>query len=190
MESDFRAQFMIGTQLQKSQEFIICSLIFLLCPLAFFFSRSATWILTIGGILGIVAARKSIAQIIKKPFPLSILALILFGAASSIWSVDPTASLSLTVRLLANFALGICWAALLWQQPYEALQKILRFLIASVCVAAVLLLGDYLLQNPWQSLLQISSAKAFVPLAIMLTIAVWPIALWISEKHHPFLALI
>jgi exopolysaccharide production protein ExoQ len=177
------------TALQKQQETVICILVFALCPLAFFFSRSATWVLTIGGVLGFLMARKSIFSIISRPFLLSILSLIAFGGLSSIWSVDPLTSLSLTARLLGNFILGVSWCALLLQQSSEAIQKILRFLIAGVCVAAILLLGDYLLHNPWQNLLHISSAKAFVPLAIMLTIAAWPIALWFSEKCNPFVSI-
>ncbi|MBY0463028.1 MAG: O-antigen ligase family protein [Alphaproteobacteria bacterium] len=177
------------TALQKQQETVICILVFALCPLAFFFSRSATWVLTIGGVLGFLIARKSIFSIFSHPFLLSILSLIAFGGLSSIWSVDPLTSLSLTARLLGNFILGVSWCALLLQQSSESIQRILRFLIAGVCVAAILLLGDYLLHNPWQNLLHISSAKAFVPLAIMLTITAWPIALWFSEKCNPFVSI-
>lgn len=175
--------------LQKQQETIICILVFVLCPLAFFFSRSATWILTAGGVIGFLMERKSIFHIISHPFPLAALSLIGFGGFSSLWSVDPLISLSLTARLLGNFLLGVSWCALLLQQPFDAIQKILRFLIAGVCVAAILLLGDYLLHNPWQNLLHISSAKAFVPLAIMFTIAAWPIALWFSEKYNSFVSI-
>lgn len=176
--------------LQKHKETTICVLVFLLCPLAFFFSRSATWILTVGGILGFLTAGKSIIQTARHPFLLSVLSLIVFGGFSSFWSVEPLISLSLTLRLLANFVLGVSWCALLLQQSFERVQTVLRFLIAGVCVAAVLLLVDYLLHNPWQALLQISSAKAFVPLAIMLTIAAWPIALWFSEKYNPLISIL
>ncbi|MBY0280640.1 MAG: O-antigen ligase family protein [Alphaproteobacteria bacterium] len=175
---------------QKHQETIICILVFALCPLAFFFSRSATWILTIGGIFGFLVVKKTIFHIISHPFLLGALSLIAFGGLSSLWSVDPLTSLSLTVRLFGNFILGISWCALLLQQPSESIQKILHFLIVGVCVAALLLLADYLLHNPWQSLLNISSAKAFVPLAIMLTIAAWPIAVWLSEKHNSVVSVL
>ncbi len=176
--------------LQKHEKIIISTLVFLLFPLAFFFSRSATWILAVGGILGFLIARKSISQLIRHPFLLSILSLIAFGGLSSFWSVDPFTSLSLTLRLLANFILGVSWSALLLQQPSESIQTILSFLIAGVCVAAILLLGDYLLHNPWQNLLHISSAKAFVPLAVMLTIAAWPIALWFAEKYNFIISIL
>src|SRR5688572_615993 len=91
----------------RYQSTIIFALAFLLCPLAFFASRSATWLLTVGGVLGILTCREKALETAKRPLALTVLALILWGGFTILWSLDPYPSFNLFIRLSATYILGI-----------------------------------------------------------------------------------
>ena len=175
---------MILRVFQKHQETLLQILVFIFCPLSFFFSRSATWVLVAGGLLGFLVLGRSLIRFFTQPFMLIILAFIALGAVSSLWSLDPLGSLFLTLRLFGNYLLGGSFCALFLNSSRDHLPKILLAFVLGMVLASLLILGDYLLGNPWQNFCNTTSAKAFVPLVLMLTVGAWPAAFWLSRRYH------
>jgi exopolysaccharide production protein ExoQ len=175
---------------KRHQHTIICILVLLLCPLSFFVPRSATWLLTIGGLFGFVVCKSNVFETFKLPLSLTILALILWGGLSTFWSLDPKASLTLFTRLLSSYMLGIGWCSLLRIQSPENTKLIQFYLLLGIIVAFILISIDYLLGNPWQALSFKTSAKAFVPLALTISIAVWPAVQWLKTKYNSYVVIL
>ncbi len=174
----------------KHQRTVVFVIAFLLCPLSFFVPRSATWLLTIGGLLGLVVCRSRIFETVKSPLSLTILALILWGGLSTFWSLDPKGSLTLFSRLFGSYILGIGWYSLLKTQPPNDIKVTQFYLFLGISLTFVFLTMDHFLGNPWQELCLKTSAKAFVPIALTLSIAVWPAMLWLHMKYNSYLAIL
>lgn len=174
----------------KHQRTIIFTIAFLLSPLSFFVPRSATWLLTIGGLLGFVVCRSTILETVKLPLSLTILALILWGGISTLWSLDPKGSLTLFSRLFGSYILGIGWYSLLKKQLSEDIKSSQFYLFLGISLTFFFLIIDHFLGNPWQELCLKTSAKAFVPVALTLSIAVWPAIMWLQTKYNGYVALL
>ncbi|MCX7338576.1 MAG: O-antigen ligase family protein [Alphaproteobacteria bacterium] len=155
-------------------------IVFLLCPMAFFIPRSAIWLLALGGMVGLLTGSITSSDI-KSPISLAILGLILWGGISSIWSLGSLESLALSFRLLLIWGFGIGWCSLLKDYSETEHSKILRWLFLGVITSFVFLGIDYILGNPWQNLWQKSSAKAFIPLGLAISLSAWLCILWLRS---------
>ncbi len=138
--------------------------------------RSATFLLAVGGLYGWYVAYKHKLNLgfILNPWLTALWLFIMWVGLSSFWSVVPLDSVKLFLRLCSLCSLGIGWAFLVYSLNLVEFNQVLRSLHLGLLGAALLLIGEKVTGNFWQSWCQKSSAKAFVPLVLTLSIAVWP----------------
>ncbi len=156
--------------------------LFCLCPLVFFIPRGAVVVLAIVGLLGWISQGLKPLSLLKNPVSVTILALIAWAGLSSLWAPIPADSLRLSLRLMAFLLLGVGWASWIQSRSSSDLSVLKRRLFYGIVLALTLIFIDVLLGNPWQQFAQKSSAKAFVPLVLTLSLAIWPCLSLVSGK--------
>ncbi|RZI45183.1 O-antigen ligase family protein [Candidatus Finniella inopinata] len=149
-------------------------ILFCLCPLAFFMPRVAVSVLAVGGAFGWLCQGSKPLELFKNPISISIIVLIAWVCLSSLWSPIPSETFRLSGRLLGLLFLGIGWTSWIQARSDAELLSLKRWLFYGVVFALMLIAMDALLGNPWQQFVQKSSAKAFVPLVLILSVAIWP----------------
>jgi O-antigen ligase len=124
-------------------------------------------------------------------FPSAILAvLLLWGAASATWSLDPGRSLILDTRLAGLFAAALALAAAAGR--VAAPRRLVTFLIAGIAIGLALSGYDLLSNGGLSGLV---SVRAFQPfrlnqIAIGLAILLLPATAWLIERDRVMAALI
>ena len=156
--------------------------LFCLCPLVFFIPRGAVVVLAIVGLLGWISQGLKPLSLLKNPVSITILALIAWAGLSSLWAPIPADSIRLSLRLMAFLLLGVGWASWIQSRSSSDLSVLKRRLFYGIVLALTLIFIDVLLGNPWQQFAQKSSAKAFVPLVLTLSLAIWPCLSLVSGK--------
>ena len=156
--------------------------LFCLCPLVFFIPRGAVVVLAIVGLLGWISQGLKPLSLLKNPVSITILALIAWAGLSSLWAPIPADSIRLSLRLMAFLLLGVGWASWIQSRSSSDLSVLKRRLFYGIVLALTLIFIDVLLGNPWQQFAEKSSAKAFVPLVLTLSLAIWPCLSLVSGK--------
>ena len=156
--------------------------LFCLCPLVFFVPRGAVILLAIGGLLGWINQGFKLLSLLKTPVSITILVLATWVGLSSLWAPIPTDSLYLSLRLMALLLLGIGWTSWIQSRPISDLFVLKRSLFYGIVLTLILIFIDAWLGNFWQNYCQKSSAKAFVPLILTLSVAIWPCLTLVSGK--------
>jgi O-antigen ligase len=111
-----------------------------------------------------------------------LLALLAWGAASAMWSIDPQRSLLIDMRLAGLFAAGLALAAA--ADRLIGPRRLALFLLAGIAIGVALTWSD-LLSGGWLS--QHLSVRAFRPfrlnqVAVGLAILVWPVTAFLAHR--------
>lgn len=161
---------------------IVLGCAFLIIPIGIISPHAMIFPLIIGGACGIFTGFKDGFKGTSKLFLISLLALIGYGAISSIWSIAPFASILLSLKLLGLVILGVFWCHFLNQLEEKQKQQIVISLLAGIIFGLIFVGVDHAKGNPWLSLTGKTPAKAFSQGSLAISLAVWPCFYWLFKK--------
>ncbi len=111
-----------------------------------------------------------------------LLALLVWGAASAMWSIDPQRSLLIEMRLAGLFAAGLALAAA--ADRLIAPRRLALFLLAGIAIGVALSWYDLASGGGVSQLISLRVFRMFRlnQIAVGLAILTWPVAAWLAQR--------
>lgn len=158
--------------------------IFLLIPIAIGAPHMVVWEIIIGGLVGLYYSRKQSLAELPQPLIAILLMIPLWALVTTFWAEHPVSSLTTSLKVLTLVILGFYWCRLTLSLPQSTRKSLIAALITGLFLGLLFLIIDTWLENPWQTLWGKTSAKAFSQGSLMISLATWPIILWILQRPY------
>lgn len=160
--------------------------VFLFIPVAIAAPHMVTWEIIIGGLTALYYNRKYSLTKFSQPLIFILLAIPFWALITSLWAKYPVSSLLTSLKILGLITLGLYWCRFTSSLPSQIQKSLVKSLVSGLLCGLFFLTVDLYFDKPWQTFWQKSSAKAFAQGSLMMSLAMWPTALWILRLPYSF----
>jgi O-antigen ligase len=154
-----------------------------------FAPRSAAWLITILGSVGLFVARHDLKSLVNKRLSLYALALAGYMLLGCLWAVDPLHSLRSSLAFSGLILCGMGMYPLFKNLKPREREYMAWVLMAGMTVALVLIILEWMFGRPWLKCCNVSPAKAYTNASIMLAILFWPAVNMLRQTYHKIILL-
>ena len=159
-------------------------IIFLFIPLSILAPHSVVWEIVIAGLIGLYYHDKQQLYVLPRYLVIVLFAIPLWGLVTSLWSINPKASLLASLKILSLVILGFSWCRLTLSLSEESQKSLIKAFLGGLFFGLLLLSAEKILGNPWRIFWEKSSSKAFAQGSLVISLAAWPALYWIWQRHY------